>query len=34
MPNVQVVVIPDAAHSVWIDQPGLFADAAARALAR
>lgn len=32
MPNVRVIVIPDAAHSVWIDQPQLFAEAAARAL--
>jgi len=32
MPNVRVVVIPDAGHGVWIDEPRLFADAAARAL--
>jgi pimeloyl-ACP methyl ester carboxylesterase len=32
MPNVRVVVIPDAGHSVWIDEPLLFAEVVERAL--
>jgi pimeloyl-ACP methyl ester carboxylesterase len=34
MPNVRVVVVPDAGHAVWIDEPRVFAEAAARALGR
>jgi pimeloyl-ACP methyl ester carboxylesterase len=31
-PNVEVVVLPEAGHGVWVDQPELFERALRRAL--